>query len=146
MPVSNYTLQVKHFSLCHIVPTHKTKPSKDRKGKKDTSMTATMLLQDSIVKPSVFRSPSETQTKEFLFSFCNIQCFHIHAHILITSIRIFKDSFAEEKATFEFVVMCVKRANTVQQNHLRFPMILLRMFMSSAGLTSMSCENSRVTV
>lgn len=28
---------------------------------KDTSMTATMLLQDSMLKPSVFRSPSERQ-------------------------------------------------------------------------------------
>lgn len=29
--------------------------------RKDTSMTATMLLQDSMLNPSVFRSPSEIQ-------------------------------------------------------------------------------------
>lgn len=39
---------------CHYHPTHPTET-------KDTSMTATMLLHDSMLKPSVFRSPSGTQ-------------------------------------------------------------------------------------
>ena len=33
--------------------------------KKDTSMTATMLLQDSMLKPSVFRPASENQNQSF---------------------------------------------------------------------------------
>lgn len=42
---------------------HLDYPTQSTNERKDTSMTATMLLQDSMLKPSVFRSSSETQEK-----------------------------------------------------------------------------------
>lgn len=49
-----------------IIPAHSLKSTDYRK---DTSMTATMLLQDSMLKPSVFRSASEIQAERDIHYF-----------------------------------------------------------------------------
>lgn len=53
------------LTYCHLyavtLTTQNIEPAKDGK---DTSMTATMLLQDSMLKPSVFRSPPEIQKSQ----------------------------------------------------------------------------------
>lgn len=82
-------------------------------------MTATMLLQDSILKPSVFRSASG------------------------------KQSFASQipvngETKLLYITTYLKRTQKKRQiwkihkGSLRLEMILLRMFISSGGLTSMS--------
>lgn len=57
------------FFYCAVMPPglHNTKPTNERK---DTSMTATMLLQDSMLNPSVFRSPSKIQEKQSFTMLC----------------------------------------------------------------------------
>lgn len=111
-------------------PDYITQPTND---KRDTSMTATMLLQDSMLKPSVFRSASEIQERSHSPGCPSL----LHKCVQILEGWISTDHKKITRTAY-------RHKSGIHSNYdahkyvLRFAMILFRMFISSDGLTSMS--------
>lgn len=107
--------------------------------RKDTSMTATMLLQDSMLNPSVFRSLSEIQEKTH-WSITWLRKIVKHSQTFSKAIVFLMNNrkHRSEEPHAEIMWEIHFKYNT-NKHVLRFPMILFRMFISSVGLTSMSC-------
>lgn len=106
--------------------------------RKDTSITATMLLQDSMLNPSVLRSLSEIQEKtHWSITWIRIIVKHLQTFSRTIVFQMNNRKHRSEEPHAE-IMWEIRFKYDTNKRVLRFPMILFRMFISSVGLTSMS--------